>query len=99
MVSSFLFAVGLLIAVRSYFFERVRMSYNVKNIALILLGLVGFALLSEYLNMIVGIVFMVFCTSFAGTSYSVLRNLKVSAGLVAVAFGFKYLLGLQLPLF
>ena len=99
MVSSFLFLIGLIIAVRSYFVERVRMSYNVKNIALVLMSLVGFALLSQYLNMIVGIIFMVFCSSFAGTSYSVARNIKVSAGLIAVAFGFKYLLGLQLPLY
>ena len=99
MVSSILFAIGLLIAVRSYFVERVLMSYNVKNIALILLGLVGFALLSQYLNMIVGIIFMVFCSSFAATSRSLARNVQVSAGLIAVALGFKYLLGLQLPLY
>ena len=99
MVSSFLFLIGLIIAVRSYFVERVLMSYNVKNIVLVLLSLVGFALLSQYLNMIVGIIFMVFCSSFAATSYSVARNIKVSAGLIAVAFGFKYLLGLQLPLY
>ena len=99
MVSSILFAIGLIIAVRSYFVERVLMSYNVKNIALILLGLVGFALLSQYLNMIVGIIFMVFCSSFAATSRSLARNVQVSAGLIAVAFGFKSLLGLQLPLY
>lgn len=99
MVSGILFAIGLIIAARSYFVERVVMSYNVKNISLILLGLVGFALLSQYLNMIVGIIFMVFCSSFAATSNSVGRNIKVSAGLIAVGFGFKYLLGLQLPLY
>jgi hypothetical protein len=49
--------------------------------------------------MIVGIVFLVFCVSFAGTSYSVARNLKICAGLIAIAFVFRYLLGLQLPLF
>lgn len=49
--------------------------------------------------MIVGIAFMVFCASLAGTSYSVARNLKIAAGLVAVAFAFQKLLGLQLPLY
>jgi hypothetical protein len=49
--------------------------------------------------MILGIVFLVFCSSFAGTSYSITRNLKISAGLIAVAFAFRHLLGLQLPLF
>jgi hypothetical protein len=51
------------------------------------------------LNMIAGIVFMVFCVSFAGTSYSVMRNLKISAGLIAVALAFQKLLGFNLPLY
>ena len=49
--------------------------------------------------MILGIVFLVFCSTFAGTSYSVVRNIKISIGLIAVAFAFKNLLGLQLPLY
>jgi hypothetical protein len=99
MVSCLLFLIGLITVVRSRFVAPVPLSYNMKNIALILLGLCGFALLSEHLNMIAGIVFLVFCSSFAGTSYSVVRNLKISAGLIAVAFAFQHLLGLQLPLF
>ena len=99
MVSCLLFLIGLISVVRSRFVAVVPLSYNMKNIALVLLGLCGFALLSEHLNMIAGIVFLVFCTSFAGTSYSVVRNLKISAGLIGVAFMFQKLLGLQLPLF
>ncbi len=99
MISSFLFLIGLIIAVRSRFVAPVRLSYNVKNIALILLSLVGFALISEHLNMILGIIFMVFCATFAGTSYSVVRNIKISVGLIAVAFAFKNFLGLSLPLY
>jgi len=99
LVSSLLFLIGLTTVVRSHFVERVQLNFNVKNIALILSSLGGFALISEHLNMIAGIVFMVFCASFAGTSYSVVRNLKVSAGLIAVAFAFQKLLGLNLPLY
>ncbi len=99
MVSSLLFLIGLLTVVRSRFVERVHLEFNKKNIALILSSLCGFALISEHLNMIVGIVFMVFCASCAGTSYSVLRNLKISAGLIAVAFAFQKLLGFNLPLY
>jgi hypothetical protein len=99
MVSSILFLIGVLSVVRSHFVEAVPLSYNVKNIAIILLSLVGFALLSEHLNMILGILFLVFCSTFAGTSYSVLRNVKISLGLIAIAFGFKNLLGLSLPLY
>ncbi|MDB5848877.1 MAG: tripartite tricarboxylate transporter TctB family protein [Rhodoferax sp.] len=99
MVSSFLFFIGLLSVVRSHFVEHVPLDYNVKNIALILLSLVGFAVLSEYVNMIVGIIFLTFVSTFAGTSYSVVRNVKIAIGLIAVAFAFKQFLGLSLPLY
>jgi hypothetical protein len=99
LVSSLLFVIGLTTVVRSRFNERVHLNINLKNIALILLSLCGFAVVSELLNMIAGIVFMVFCSALAGTSYSVVRNLKISAGLVAVAFAFHKLLGLNLPLY
>jgi len=42
---------------------------------------------------------MVFLTAFAGTSYSVVRNIKIAVGLIAVAYAFQRLLGLNLPLF
>ena len=75
-----------------------RLDFNLRNIGIILASLAGFALLSEKLNMIVGIVFLVFCSTLAGRKYSVLRNVKLAAGLVAVAFAFQKLLGLSLPL-
>ncbi len=49
--------------------------------------------------MLLAIVFLVFCSTLAGTSYSVARNIKISLGLIAVAFAFKNLLGLELPLY
>jgi hypothetical protein len=79
--------------------EHTGMTFNPRNIALVLASLVGFALLSEYLNMIAGIVFMVFCASLAGTSYSVVRNLKIAGVLIVVAVMFQKFLGLQLPLY
>jgi hypothetical protein len=99
LVSSLLFLIGLISVVRSRFVQRVDLTFNMKNIALILLSLCGFAVISEHLNMIAAIAFMVFCASFAATSYSVVRNLKVSAGLIAIAFAFHKLLGLNLPLY
>lgn len=99
MVSSFLFIIGVLTVVRSHFVGPVPLDYSVKNIAIILLSLVGFSVLSQYVNMILGIVFLVFCSTLAGTSYSVVRNIKISIGLVAVAFAFKQFLGLGLPLY
>ena len=100
LVSCLLFLIGLITVVRSRFVERVHLNFNVKNIALIVSSLCGFALISEHVNMIAGIVFMVFCASIAGTaSYSVMRNLKIAAGLIAVAFAFQKLLGFNLPLY
>ena len=99
-VSSLLLLIALITIVRSRFIAHVPLEFNVKNIAIILASLCGFALISRHLNMIAGIVFMVFCASFAGTaSYSVVRNLKISAGLIAVAFAFQKLLGFNLPLY
>ena len=99
-VSSLLLLIALITIVRSRFIAHVPLEFNVKNIAIILASLCGFALISRHLNMIAGIVFMVFCASFAGTaSYSVVRNLKVSAGLIAIAFAFQKLLGFNLPLY
>jgi uncharacterized membrane protein len=99
MVSSFLFLLGLSMAIRSRFMERKPIPFSVKNIVIILASLVGFALLSEFVNMIAGIVFLVFGSAIAGTSYSIRRNAAVSAVLVGIAFAFKYGLGLQLPLY
>src|SRR5579859_498748 len=96
LVSCLLFLVGLITAVRSRFVGRVQLRFNVKNIAIILSSLCGFVLISEHLNMILAIVFMVFCASSAGASYSLLRNLAISAGLIAVAFAFQKLLGVNL---
>ena len=56
-------------------------------------------MVSEYVNMSAGIVFMVFCAGFAASSYSVARNVKIAAGLIAVAFAFQKLLGLNIHLY
>jgi hypothetical protein len=100
MVSCLLLLIGVITVVRSHFVERVHLDFQMKNIAIILSSLCGFALISRFLNMTAGIAFMVFCASFAGTSsYSVMRNLKIAAGLIAVAFAFQKLLGFNLPLY
>ena len=98
LISCMLFLIGLTSVVRARFVEAEPLKFNVKNVAFVLSGLLGFALVSQYLDMVLAIPFMVFCVSFAGTSYSIPRNLKISAGLIAVALGFQHLLGMQLPL-
>ena len=98
MVSSLLFVIAVITIVQSRLVQGEKLDFHPKNIALILFSLCGFALLSHHLNMIVGITFMVFASAFAGKTYSVSRNVKVSLGLVAIAYGFHKLLGLNLPL-
>ena len=99
LVSCLLFAIALITIVRSRFVESVPLNFSLRNIGLLLLGLCGFAVISKLLDMMAGIVFMVFVASLAATSYSWKRNLQVAVGLIAVAFAFQKLLGLNLPLF
>jgi hypothetical protein len=97
-VSSMLFILGVITIVRARFVEPVPLNYNIKNIGIIILSLLGFVVLSQTINMIAGIIFLVFFSTLAGISYSVVRNLKITAGLLIVALIFKHLLGLNLPL-
>jgi Tripartite tricarboxylate transporter TctB family len=100
LVSSVLFVIGAVTLIRSRFVERAPLQFDLKNIGIILASLCGFALMSAYVNMIAGIVFMVFCASLAGTAkYSVIRNLCISAGLIAIGLAFQRLLGFNLPLY
>ena len=99
LVSSLLLLLGVVIVARSFIGERAGIQFNIKNIALIIASLCGFAVVSQYVNMIAGIIFLVFCATVAGTDYSVVRNLKIVGFLIAVALIFQKLLGLQLPLY
>lgn len=98
-VSCMLFVIGGITVLRARLVAPVPLNFNPRNIAIILTSLCGFALISHFVNMIAGIVFLVFCSGFAGTSYSVARNVKIAAVLIAIAFAFQKLLGLSLPLY
>ena len=99
MVSGLLALIGLVTAVRARFVQRVPMEFDWRNITLILASLCAFSLVSHFVNMIAGIVAMVFLATLAGTSYSLVRNLKIAAGLVLVALAFNKFLGVNLPLY
>jgi len=98
-VSCIVGLIGLLTIVRSRFVPAVRMDLRIKNAALIVGALVGFALVSHLLNMTVGILFMVFTAGLASKPYLWKRNVLIAAVLLAIAFAFQQLLGLNLPLF
>jgi hypothetical protein len=99
LISSMLMLVGIATVVRSRFTDKAPLTFNFKNIGLILGSLLAFALVSEFVNMTAGIIAMVFLSTLAGSNYSPVRNLKIAAGLVAVAFIFAKFLGLNLPLY
>jgi hypothetical protein len=99
MVSCLLFVIGLFTLVRARFLDPQPMDYNLKNIGLIMLSLCGFAAISHFVNVSAGIVFLVFCSSYAASSHTLARNIKVSVGLILVALMFQKLLGLNLPLY
>jgi hypothetical protein len=98
MVSALLMLLAVCAIVQSRFLERKPMNIKLKNISLILLSLAGFVVVSKLLDMVAGIVFLVFVSGFAASSYSWQRNVKISLALIAVAFAFQKLLGLNLPL-
>jgi hypothetical protein len=98
MVSCLLLAVGLATVIRSRFIERVPLGFSLKNILIIVGALCGFSLVSHFVNMLAGIVVLVFVASLAARSYSLARNVKIALGLMVVAFCFQKFLGLQLPL-
>jgi O-antigen/teichoic acid export membrane protein len=99
MVSGLLFLIAVATVVRSRFVERAHLDFNIKNISIILASLCGFALVSHFINMTLGILAMVFIASLAASTYSWQRNLKIAAGLLAIAFAFQKLLGFNLPLY
>jgi hypothetical protein len=99
MVSCLLLLIGVISVVRSRYVKPERMDLHFKNIAIILGSLAGFALTSQFINVTAGIVVMVFLSSFAASSYSVSRNIKIAIGLFLIALAFHKLLGLNLPLY
>jgi hypothetical protein len=99
LLSCLLGVIGVITLVRAWFVQIEPVNANFKNIAVIILALVFFTLVSHHLNMILGVIVLVFLSAFAGKNYSVLRNLKVTTGLLVIAFIFKNLLGLNLPLY
>ena len=99
MVSSLLLLIAVITIVRSRYVERVPLTFNPRNIALILGALCAFALVSKFVNMTLGIVAMVFIAGVAGRANSWKRNVKISIGLIAIAFAFQKLLGVSLPLY
>ena len=98
-VSFMLFLIGVATVVRSRYVEKSRLELKPRNISIILGSLCAFAVVTLFVNMIAAIVAMVFIATLAGKNYSWKRNVKISIGLVAMAFVFAKFLGMNLPLY
>lgn len=99
MVASLLLIIAIVIVVRSRYIEAVPLDFHFRNIALIAGALVGFALISEYVNMLVGIAFMATVASLASEDFSIPRTATIAAALCLIAFAMRKFLGVQLPLY
>ena len=97
-VSCALGLIGTFAIIRSRYIEPKPISHSFKNVTVILLAICLFAFVSSHVNSIAGIFALVFCSSLASSDYSVVRNLKISAALIAIAFVFSHFLDLNLPL-
>ncbi len=93
-----LLALAAAMIVQARLKEPAPIDFSPRNIALIMASLVAFVVASEYINVIAGIVALVFIAGLAATTYSWTRNLKIALGLIVVAFLFQRFLGLNLRL-
>ncbi len=99
LVSSLVGLIGLTMIAQSRVDRTARsIGFGFKNIAIVLASLVGFAAIATYFKVIPAIVYLVFVATLAGSDYSVVRNLKICAVLIGVAYAFHAFLGLNLPL-
>jgi hypothetical protein len=97
-VSGLLGLIAAVMLVQSRFERSEPADLTLRNIAVVFAGLAGFAFLAHW-SVIPAIVFLVFVSSLAGSDYSIIRCLKISAALIAIAAGFRYGLGLNLQLY
>jgi len=99
MVAVTLLVISVAIVARSYLIEALPFDFRIRNIALITASLVSFALVSAYLNMLVGIAVMATIASFASDDFSIPRTGAIIVALCLIAFAMKQVLGVQLPLY
>ena len=96
MVSGLLLVLAIIMIVRSRVIAAEPFHFSVRNISSIMLALASFVVITKLVNMMAGIVALVFVGSFAATSWSWKRNLQISVVLILIAIGFQKLLGLNL---
>jgi hypothetical protein len=97
-VSSLLLLLALMMIIQSRLVAPTPLSFNVKNIALIMAALGAFVVMAEFVNTMLGIVLLVFVACLTKSPYSWRSNVRISLGLIAIAYLFEHALGLNLGL-
>jgi len=98
-ISSILLVIGITIIGRSFLMERVPFEFHWRNLALIVVSLLSFALISEYVNMLAGIAVMTTIACYASEDFSIPRTATIVVVLCAIAWSMRRFLGVQLPLY
>ncbi|OYU50178.1 MAG: tripartite tricarboxylate transporter TctB [Rhizobiales bacterium PAR1] len=99
MVSGLLFFVGIGMVIKSWLLEAKPLDFHWRNVTLITVSLVTFAVITEYVNMLVALVVMVFMSSLASDDFSLSRTLKIATVLALIAIAMRVGLKFQLPLY
>ena len=99
LVAGILIAIAIIMFVRSRFLEPVPFDFHFRNIALIASALIAFALISQFVNMLLAIIVMTTMASYASEDFSIPRTATIAGALCLMAFAMKKLLGVQLPLY
>jgi Tripartite tricarboxylate transporter TctB family len=98
LVSGFLLVLALLIIAQSFYADAPPLHFNFKNIGVVTVSLTGFVVLSKFVNLLAGIVWLVFVAGLAAKSYSWMRNIQITVALALIALAFQKLLGFNLKL-
>jgi len=99
MVASGLLFLAVVMLARSRLIEPAPLDFHFKNIGLIAGALLSFALVSEFVNMLAGIIVMASIACYASDDFSIRRTAVIAAALCLMAFAMKRFLGVQLPLY
>jgi Tripartite tricarboxylate transporter TctB family len=94
--SILLFAIGIFSLIDSFLKTNTAVDFKIKNILIVLLSLIAFVLATQYVNFILGIIFLISISSFAAKKYSIMRVVKIVTALSIIILSIKYFLNVNL---
>lgn len=98
-VSVIVGVIGLIMVVGSRFRQSELLHFNFKIVAIVMASLLGFAVLTDLVGALVGVMFLVFVSALAAEKYNWKLNVKITLGLMAITYLFSAVLGVGLRLY